>query len=359
MAEAGTLSGVVFDDPASADNSPFSTDGVGPGDRDGSAARVEGAGRPAESALEARLAEVERTNARHKEQLAGGAQEAQRLVEQNRILSQQNTDLLNTFRDLMKTPGTTVPAASAAADATSLPQRLNLSKALQKAVIEGDYSDWDKIDEGLPAMVAALSGRRAPDTESLRPEQVATLVRTELSKSTEAQQAYQRMVTSIAQSHPFLANPKDPLYLEAWQAYDEATKHPFMQEAYSDSNARFIVEMPAPPGQGFATKPMDMRVLDRVALEVSGRHARSQGRQQAEERQDAPTFDHGGREPRSARTPSMLFTQGEMANMQELLRNGIRGFSTIEAFRKHRWEKLMSPEEKTRRLTLWRAGKWE
>ena len=359
--DTGTLSGVVFDDSADAGNSPFTTEGAGPGTGDGSAAPVEGQGQPASSAYEARLADLERTNQRHREQMAGSQQEVQRLLESNRLLSQQNTEFLTAFRDLLKTP--TPPGANGAGSppaAEPIPaQNIGLVKALEKGVLEGDWSDAQRLEAQLPAILATLAPRQAPAGETLRPEQIQDLVRAEMTRTTTQQETYRRMVTSMAQSHPFLADPKDPLYAEVWQAYDESAKHPFLQTAYGEGGERFTVDMPAPAGKGWTSKPMDMRILDRVALEVRSRHATANGRRQAEERRDSPTLDATGRQPPSARTPSMLFTRGEMANMQELLRLGIRGVKTMEEFKKYRWEKLIAPEEKQRRLEVWRAGKWE
>ena len=171
MAESGTLSGVVFDDPASADNSPFATHGTGPGEGNDPNALVDGKGQSAGSPLETRLADIERTNQRHREQLAGGAAEAQRLVEQNKLLAQQNADLLTTFRDLLKTPAATPPTAPSSDPTGINPQLLGFSKALKKAVIEGDYDEADRIDAALPALLATLSGSQRPSPETLRPEQ--------------------------------------------------------------------------------------------------------------------------------------------------------------------------------------------
>ena len=362
MAEpAGTLDTVVFDDAALADNSPFATGGTGPGEGNGSAAPMEGQGQPALSALEARLAELERTNSRHKDQIAGSQQEAQRLVEQPKLLSQQNTDLLTTFRDLLKTPGTAGNGTATSAPPSHVepslpPQGLNLTAALQKANLEGDYSEVARLETQLTTLVNGLTTRTP---EGLRPEQIQELVRKELTQSTTQQQGYQRMVSAMAQRHPFLADPKDPLYAEVWQAYDEARANPFTTTVYGDESPRYTVDMPAPAGQGFGTKPMDMRVLNDIALEVKAKYAATNARQQDKDRRDAPTLDATGRQPPSSRTPSMLFLKGEIANMQELLRLGIRGIKTMDEFRRYRWDKLIAPDEKQRRLELWRAGRWE
>ena len=359
MADAETLSGIVFDDPPAGDNSLGDGDAIGPDGRDGSTSEMAEGKQPASTALESRLAELERVNSRYQEQQRGSREEVQRLLDQNKQLAQQNGEFLTAFRDLLKT----APTSSGATTAPELPltpQRVNLGKAIEKAVVDGDYSEVNRLESELATLLATLTTRRDPPlSESLKPEQIQELVRTELSKSTSQQQTYQRMVTAIAQSHPFLADPKDSLYAEVWQAYDEAVKHPFMQEAYGDSGGRFTVDMPPPAGQGWGSKPMDMRILDRVALQVQAKHATANGRRQAEERRDAPTLDTTRRQPPSSRTPSMLFTKGEMANMQELLRLGIRGVKTMDEFKKYRWEKLIPAEEKQRRLETWRAGKWD
>ena len=360
MAEAGTLSGVVFDDSAPADNSPFAADGAGPGSNsDGSHAPMEGQEQPALSAYEARLAELERANERHKQQIAGGQQEVQRLLDHNKQLTQQNQEFLGAFRDMLKNPtaGTPQQAATEAVQAT---QGIDIAKALEKAVLEGDYSEVKTLQAQLNSLFQTLSTRRDPAPhEGLSPDKIQEMVRQEMHQGMNQQQTYQRMVASMAQSHPFLANPRDPLYAEVWQAYDEAVKHPFLQEAYRDGAGRFSVDMPAPAGQGWGAKTMDMRILDRVALEIQAKHAGAQGRRQAEDRRDSPTLDTNGRTPPSSRTPSMLFTRGEVANMQELLRLGINGIKTMDEFKKHRWEKTIPPEEKQRRMETWRAGKWE
>lgn len=361
MADADTLSGIVFDDPAAADYSSTDGDATGPDGRNGNASEMDGARQPAPPAIEARLAELERLNARYQEQSRGNQQEAQRLSDENKLLIQQNQEFLTAFRDLLKTPSMTA-TNSATSPTTAGPtpaQNIGLVKALEKGVLEGDWSDAQRLEAQLPAILATLAPRQAPPQETMRPEQIQELVRTELSKTTGQQETYRRMVTAMAQSHPFLADPKDPLYIEVWQAYDEAAKHPFLQTAYGDGGERFTVDMPAPAGQGWTSKPMDMRILDRVALEVRSKHATANGRRQAEERRESPTLDTSGRQPPSSRTPSMLFTKGEMANMQELLRLGIRGVKTMDEFKKYRWEKLITPEEKQRRLEVWRAGKWE
>ena len=358
MAEpAETLSGVVFDDSADADNSSSAHNGRGPEDGNGSSAPVEGQGQPA-SAYEARLAELERTNQRHREQMEGSRQEVQRLLDQNKVLSQQNTEVITAFRDLLKAPNTTTGNATSP-DQVIPTQRVDLTKAIERAVIDGDYSEVKRLESELMSVLSSLSTRRDAPSDTMKPEQIQELIRTELSRTTGQQQTYQRMVTSMAQSHPFLADPKDPLYAEVWQAYDEASKHPFLQEAYGKGDGQFTVDMPAPAGQGWGAKPMDMRILDRVALQVQAKHATANGRRQAEDRRDSPTLDTSGRQPPSTRTPSMLFTRGEIANMQELLRIGIRGFKTMDEFKKHRWEKGLTTEEKQRRLETWRAGKWE
>lgn len=364
MAEAGTLSGVVFDDPADADNSPFAIDGAGPDAGDGSAAPVEGQGQPAtSSALEQRLADLERTSQRHREQLTGSQQEVQRLLEQNKLLSQQNQEFLTAFRDMLKTPGPSsapAPTPTAPPDPTPLLQEIDLKRAMEKAVLENDYSEVTRLQQQLGTLLSSLATRRdPPPQEALRPEQIQELVRSELSRTTAQQQAYQRMVTAMAQRHPFLADPRDPLYAEVWQAYDEAMRNPFTQTVYGEPTPQYTVEMPAPAGQGWGSKAMDMRVLNDVALEVRAKHAATQARRETTDRRESPTLDTAGREPRSARTPSMLFYEGEIANMQELLRTGIRGPKTMDEFKKYRWEKLISPDEKQRRLALWRAGKWD
>lgn len=359
MAEAGTLSGVVFDDPADADNSLSATNGTGPSDGDGSHAPMEGQGQPALPAYEARLAELERANQRHREQIAGGQQEVQRLLEHNRQLTQQNQEFLTTFRDLIKNPapGTQEQVTTQAAQEA---EGLDLSKAIEKAIIDGDYSEVKRLESRITSLLGTLTAQRnTPPQDTLSPDKIQEMVRHELHQSSSQQQAYQRMVASMAQSHPFLADPKDPLYAETWQAYDEAVKQPFFQEAYRGDTGRFSVDMPAPAGQGWGSKTMDMRILNHVALEMRARRAVTQSRQQAQERHESPTLDTTGRQPPSSRTPSMLFTKGEMANMQELLRLGIRGIKSMDEFKKHRWEKLIAPEEKQRRLETWRAGKWE
>ena len=360
MADSGTLSGVVFDDSANPDNSPFAADGAGPGNgSDGSHAPVEGQEQPASSAYEARLAELERANQRHREQIAGGQQEVQRLLEQNRDLTQQNKELLTTFRDLLKNPAPGTPSQVATETGQAL-QGIDLAKALEKAVLEGDYSEVKTLQGQLNTLFQTFSTRRDPvQGDTLSPDKIQEMVRHELHQGMNQQQTYQRMVASMAQSHPFLANPRDPLYAEVWQAYDDAVKHPFLQEAYRDGGNRFAVDMPAPAGQGSGAKTMDMRVLDRVALEIQAKHAGAQGRRESQDRRDSPTLDTNGRTPPSSRTPSMLFTKGEMANMQELLRVGIGGMKTMDEFKKHRWDKTIAPEEKQRRLETWRAGKWE
>lgn len=360
MEDAGTLSGVVFDDSVPADNSPFAAEGAGPGkNSDGSHAPMEGQEQPALSAYEARLAELERANQRHREQITGGQQEVQRLLQQNQQLAQQNQEFIATFRDMLKHPATGTPQ-QIAAEATQATEGIDIAKALEKAVLEGDYSEVKTLQGQLNALFRTLSARRDPaPQEALSPDKIQEMVRQELHQGMNQQQTYQRMVASMAQSHPFLANPRDPLYAEVWQAYDEAVKHPFLQEAYREGGNRFAVDMPPPAGQGWGPKTMDMRVLDRVALEIQAKHAGANGRRQAEERRDAPTLDTNGRTPPSSRTPSMLFTKGEMANMQELLRLGINGIKTMDEFKRHRWDKTIAPEEKQRRLETWRAGKWE
>ena len=293
--------------------------------------------------------------------MTGSQQEVQRLLDHNKQLTQQNAEFLSAFRDLLKTTPTTNGTTTPPALETPLtPQRVDLSKAIERAVIDGDYSEVKRLESELTTLLTTLTTRRdPPPAEGLKPEQIQELVRTELSKSTSQQQTYQRMVTAIAQSHPFLADPKNPLYAEVWQAYDDEAKDPFMQEAYGEGGSRFTVDMPTPAGQGRGSKPMDMRILDRVALQVQAKHATANGRRQAEDRRDSPTLDTTGRQPPSSRTPSMLFTKGEIANMQELLRMGIRGPKTMDEFKKYRWEKLIAPDEKQRRLETWRAGKWD
>ena len=360
MADTETLSGIVFNDPPAGDNSLSGGDAIGPDGRNGSTSEMAEGKQPASTAMESRLAELERVNTRYQEQQRGNRDEVQRILEQNKQLAQQNAEFLGAFRDLLKTTPTSNGGGPPALGEPTIPaQNIGLVKALEKGVLEGDWSDAQRLEAQLPAILATLAPRQAAPQEMLRPEQIQELVRTELSKQSTSQQTYQRMVTAIAQSHPFLADPKDPLYAEVWQAYDEAAKHPFMQEAYGDSGSRFAVDMPAPAGQGWVSKPMDMRILDRVALQVQAKHATANGRRQAEERRDSPTLDTTGRQPPSTRTPSMLFTKGEMANMQELLRLGIRGVKTMDEFKKYRWEKLIMPEEKQRRLETWRAGKWD
>lgn len=362
MADADTLSGIVFDDPAAADNSLTDGDATGPDRSNGTVSEMDGTRQPAPSAIEARLAELERLNTRYQEQSRGNQQEAQRLTEQNKLLVQQNQEFLTAFRDLLKTPSMSSSNGSGtlpSSDQTTPIQNIGLVKALEKGVLEGDWSDAQRLEAQLPTILATLAPRQAPPQDTLRPEQIQELVRKEMTQSTHQQETYQRMVTSMAQSHPFLADPKDPLYVEVWQAYDEAAKHPFLQSAYGDGGERFTVDMPAPSGQGWTSKPMDMRILDRVALEVRARHATANGRQQEKDRRESPTLDTTGRQPPSSRTPSMLFTRGEMANMQELLRLGIRGVKTMDEFKKYRWDKLIAPEEKQRRLEVWRAGKWD
>lgn len=361
MADADTLSGIVFDDPAAADYSSTDGDATGPDGRSGAAPEMDGVRQPAFTGVEARLAELERLNTRYQQQSEGNKQEAQRLADENKLLIQQNQEFLTAFRDLLKTPTASVPNGTVSqptAEPTPL-QSLGLVKALEKGVLEGDWGDAQRLEAQLPTLLASFAPRPAAPAETLRPEQIQEVVRKELTQATNQQEAYRRMVTAMAQNHSFLAEPKDPLYAEVWQAYDEAARHPFIQTAYGDGGERFTVDMPAPAGQGWASKPMDMRILDRVALQVEGKHAAANGRQQEKERRESPTLDTTGRQPPSARTPSMLFTRGEMANMQELLRLGIRGVKTMDEFKKYRWDKLIAPEEKQRRLEVWRAGKWE
>mgnify|MGYP001610197430 CR=1 FL=1 len=365
MDNAETLSGVVFDDPTDVENSSRAGGSGGPDNANGSTPVVEGKEQPALSAYEARLVELERTNQRHREQMAGSQQEVQRLLDHNKLLSQQNTEFLTAFRDLLKPPAAANGTQSAATtpDPAISAQELDLSMALEKAVVDGDYSEVKHIQRQLGALLNSLTTRREPPPDTMKPEQIQELIRTELSRTTNQQQTYQRIVSAISRNHPFLADPKDQLYAEVWQAYDDEAKDPFMQEAYGDGGGRFTVDMPAPAGQGRGSKPMDMRILDRVALQVEARHATTQARRQTDERRESPTLDTTGRQPPSGRTPSMLFTKGEIANMQELLRLGVRGpngtMKSMDEFRKYRWEKLIATDEKQRRLDLWRAGKWE
>lgn len=362
MADTDTLSGIVFDDPVATDYSSSDGDATGPDGRNGNPPEMEGVRQPALSALEARLAELERLNTRYQEQSRGNQQEAQRVAEHNKLLAQQNTELLTVFRDLLKTTptsGSTGAPSPAASDPAAALQSLGLVKALEKGTIEGDWSDAQRIEAQLPALLATLVPKSPQTPEPMSAKQIQDIVREELTQTANQQETYRRMITSIAQSHPFLTDPKDQLYAEVWQAYDEAARHPFLQTAYGESGARFTVDMPAPAGQGLLSKPMDMRILDRVALEVRARHAAADGRQQEQDRRRSPTLDTTGRQPPSTRTPSMLFTRGEIANMQELLRLGIRGIKTMDEFKKYRWDKGILPEEKQRRLETWRAGKWD
>jgi hypothetical protein len=148
------------------------------------------------------------------------------------------------------------------------------------AFLAGDDHAFDDMPQ--PGQAAAI-----------KPEDINTLVDQRMQQGLAQLNRY----NAVPSAHPELNNPKDPLYKEVFELYDQVAQDPLVQQLYpQDQN--MLAAFSSPDGSG--PKTVDLRILDRATLLVKSRHAAQAATAAEETRQsvgDAVTA--GGRQSNS------------------------------------------------------------
>jgi hypothetical protein len=151
------------------------------------------------------------------------------------------------------------------------------------------------------------------------------------------------------------------LYRELIDEYETRAADPVSRLKY-DQQPGAMAEWPMPGNAG--KKTVDMRLMDDAALHLRLKRERGAGRQrEGPFGLGASPYPHGGTQsgaqPAAESDETPLLTVDERRFIRDHLRELPREWGrTPEAVAHHRWNKLLSEDEKARRKALKANGQW-
>lgn len=283
---------------------------------------------------QARIAELERLSARHREQLAGWDKHSQQLVAERNALAERLARLEGRLEAQPKpdeprfTPGK--------------------MKSAMKKWLDGDDSELDQVEQ---ALIKSF-GPPAQSEPQFKPDDFKRIVREELIElGTKS-----NMQSIVGTRHPDLADPQSQLSQSVWDGYDTFVADPANALMFA-KDPRFEVPMTGPDG---AQRMVDARVVDRLAADIRLRTGIQEGRRQ---------------ESRAAQVGSVQTSTGTNRSTQraveaiELLTEGERRLLSDPKVRKG-WPKMpadpklaakyffdgLSADERAKRVQAYRNG---
>ena len=269
--------------------------------------------------------DVDQTIERHKSAITGSQAEANRLRQEAQQARQALEQREGQFQTLLTALGGKTP--------DSTPQPVTLEAAFD-AYISGDKIGLQRIQQQL-----------LPMTPDALQQQVVGVLQTALKPA--------QYADAVARHHPELSNPQDPLFQAVWSQYDAAAADPSVALMFTPDPAA----MRTYTGPDGVTRNVDLRVVNQLAWQVKATRAREDGRKEELARQGQPTVLGPGTVGRPTDDDAPLLTADERRFIREHLRSLPPEWGGTEgAVIKHKWEKLMSPQEKARRKAARATG---
>ena len=291
---------------------------------------------PAGTVSDARIVELERLLARHREQLSGW----------DRHSREQQAALSATRERLARLEGRTEMAPQAPAGASTRADEPfspgKMKSALQKW-LNNDDSEIDQLEHALGRSFAQ---------QSAQPQDFKKLIREELIElGTKG-----NVQTIVGTRHPDLADTRSALTQAVWDEYDAYVANPENTLFYG-KDERYHVPMLGPDG---AQRMVDARYVDRLAADIKLRGGIQEGR-----RQESRSAQIGGAQGGSGRTVNAHEQQSVEAI--DLLSDTERALIADPKVRKG-WPKMpteakaaakyffdgLRPEEQNRRVQAYR-----
>lgn len=273
--------------------------------------------------------DVDQTIERHKSAITGSQQEANRLRTEAQDAKRALESREAQFQTLLT-------ALGGKAQDTS-PQPLSLDQAFD-GYLNGDKEAVSRYERQL---------RQPSLTPEALQQQVVSVLQTALKPA--------QYADAVARNHPELNKPDDPVFQAVWQGYDQA--------AADQSTALMFAPEPSAmrtyTGPDGVTKHIDLRIINQLAWQVKAGRAREDGRKEELDRQRSPNLPGPGAPPSSnGDSDPLLLTPDERRFIRENMKSLPPEWGkTPEAVMKHKWEKLMRPEEKARRKAEHAAGR--
>ena len=272
--------------------------------------------------------DLAQSHQRYKQQVSGSEQQANRLRTEADQARQALSQREEQFQVILAALGGKTPDAPGPVT----------SKQAWDAYLNGDEQTVSRYDAQL---------RQSTITPEAIQGHVVTALQTALKPA--------QYVEVVTRNHPELNNTQDPLFQAVWNQYDVTANDPAIALKYAPDPAA-VRSYTGPDG---VTRQIDLRVVDDLAWRLKATMAREQGRQDELNRQRQPNLPGpGGIPPPNNDDDTPLLTGDERRFVQDYLKTFPPEWgSTPEAVMKHKWTKLMRPEEKARRKAEHAAGR--